>query len=81
MRIAEIGGIFFARFIHHDFSLVFVWSYAAAPHTTLEHNEDRRMKMSNMGQKIGDVCVWCAGAAFAVLAVVTAGVLVWVSVL
>lgn len=34
--------------------------------------------MSATTQRIGNLCVWCAAAAIAVLTAVTAGVLVWV---
>ncbi len=37
--------------------------------------------MSAITQKIGNVCVWCAAAAVAVLTVVTAGTLLWVGVI
>ena len=43
--------------------------------------EGRRREMSTLGHRIGNVCIWCTGAALATLAVVSAAVLIWVSVL
>ena len=37
--------------------------------------------MSTMTEKLGNVCIWCAGAAVLALAAITAGVLVWVGML
>ncbi len=37
--------------------------------------------MSAIGQKIGNVCVWCTGAAIMALSVITVGVLIWVGML
>lgn len=37
--------------------------------------------MSTMIIKLGKVCLWCTGAGFAALGLVTASVLIWVALL
>lgn len=37
--------------------------------------------MSTIAQKVGNVCVWCAVAAIAVMTVATAGTLIWIGIM
>ncbi len=37
--------------------------------------------MSEIGQKLGKVCIFCTGGAFVVMGAVTAAVLIWVAMI